>query len=141
MFVASLMFERTLALRLVGSAMRKTNDVRVACYSSGQFCGTRASRDKRMRDIALEWRTMSYSRLLPLLLLPAALTALSQTSLPHPPAAHVVTISPADSRGSEPGIAVNPGNPSQVVAVYQPATVAYSSDGAQTFALADLPPV
>src|SRR5579862_4456892 len=46
MFVASLIFERTLALRLVGSAMRKTNDVRVACYSSGQFCGTRASIDK-----------------------------------------------------------------------------------------------
>jgi hypothetical protein len=36
---------------------------------------------------------------------------------------------------------VNPGNPSQIVAVYQPATVAYSSDGAQTFTLADLPPV
>ena len=27
---------------------------------------------------------------------------------------------------SEPGIAVNPGNPSQIVAVHQPATVAYS---------------
>jgi len=38
-------------------------------------------------------------------------------------------------------IAVNPGNPSQIVAVYQPATVAYSGDGAQTFTLADLPPL
>ena len=54
---------------------------------------------------------------------------------------HVVTISPPDRRGNEPSIAVNPNNPNQVVAVFQPASVAYSNDGAQTFALAELPPV
>jgi hypothetical protein len=54
---------------------------------------------------------------------------------------HVVTISSPDRRGNEPSIAVNPNNPNQVVAVFQPASVAYSNDGAQTFALAELPPV
>ena len=32
-------------------------------------------------------------------------------------------------------------NPNEVVAVYQPATVAYSTDGGQSFTLADLAPV
>ena len=43
--------------------------------------------------------------------------------------------------GSEPSIAVNPKSPNQVVAAFQPATVAYSTDQAQSFAIADLPPV
>ena len=67
--------------------------------------------------------------------------ALAQPSLPRAPGARIVTISPPNSRGNEPGIAVNPRNPKQVVAVYQSATVAYSTDGGETFALAELPPV
>src|SRR5215471_18189272 len=62
-------------------------------------------------------------------------------SLPPAPGRHIVTISPANSRGNEPSIAVNPNNPAQVVAAFQPATVAYSTDGAKTFATAELPVV
>ena len=54
---------------------------------------------------------------------------------------HVVSISEDMERGNEPSIAVNPRNPSQVVAVFQPATVVYSADGGQTFRNAVLPPV
>ena len=61
--------------------------------------------------------------------------------LPRAPGAHVVTISPLDRRGNEPSIAVDPNNPNRVVAVFQPAGVAYSNDGAQTFTLAELPAV
>ena len=62
-------------------------------------------------------------------------------SLPQAPAAHVVTISPATIRANEPSIAVNPNNPNQVIAVFQPAGAAWSTDGAKTFTPADLPPV
>jgi len=68
-------------------------------------------------------------------------TAVSHSQLARAPGAHVVTISPSNVRGTEPAIAVNPGNPSQVVAAFQPATVAYSIDGAQTFTVAELHPV
>ncbi|HKD91132.1 MAG TPA: sialidase family protein [Terriglobales bacterium] len=68
--------------------------------------------------------------------------AVTQTApLPPAPARHIVTISPANSRGNEPSISVNPNNPNQIVAAFQPATIAYSTDGAQTFGTADLPPV
>lgn len=61
----------------------------------------------------------------------------AQSTLPRAPAAHVVTISPPEARGNEPGIAVNPNNPNQVVAVYQGRSrAAYSTDGGQTFTLA-----
>lgn len=82
---------------------------------------------------------MRLSRLLLLALTGYAVYA--QSSLPRAPGAHVVTISPPNTHGSEPSICVNPNNSKQVVAVYQPATVAYSADGGQTFALAELPPV
>ena len=52
-----------------------------------------------------------------------------------------MTISRSDTRGTEPSIAVNPNNANQVIAAFQPATVAYSADGAQTFNVADLPAV
>jgi hypothetical protein len=71
----------------------------------------------------------------------AAVAAFAQTSLPRAPGAHVVTISPPDSYGNEPGITVNPKDPSQVAAVYQGATVAYSTDGGQSFTRPELPPV
>ncbi len=65
----------------------------------------------------------------------------AQSPLARAPGAHIVTISPEGARGNEPSIAVNPGNLNQVVAAYQPAAVAYSTDGGQTFQLAELPPV
>ncbi len=67
--------------------------------------------------------------------------AVAQAPLPPAPGRRIVTISPANSRGNEPSIAVDPNNPSHVVAAFQPATVAYSIDGAQTFTTAELPPV
>src|SRR5215470_16078964 len=70
-----------------------------------------------------------------------AVTLAQTTPLPPAPARHIVTVSPANGRGNEPSIAVNPNNPAQVVAAFQPATVAYSSDGAQTFSTAELPPI
>ena len=67
--------------------------------------------------------------------------ASAQTTLAPAPHRHVTTVSPSDVRANEPSIAVNPNNPNQVVAAFQPAGIAYSTDGAQTFALADLPPI
>jgi hypothetical protein len=66
---------------------------------------------------------------------------LCQAQIPAAPHRRIVTISGENKHGSEPSIAVNPNNPSQVVAVFQPATVAYSTDGAQTFSTTDLPPI
>jgi hypothetical protein len=67
--------------------------------------------------------------------------AFPQSVLPPAPHRHIVTVSPPGSRGNEPSIAVNPNNPKQVVAAFQPATIAYSADGGRTFQTADLPPV
>src|SRR5215472_10732567 len=74
------------------------------------------------------------------LLLVSAL-GLSQSSLPPAPHRHTVVLSPANIHGNEPSIAVNPNNPNQVAAAFQPAGIAYSTDGAQTFELADLPAI
>lgn len=68
-------------------------------------------------------------------------TACAQSQLSRAPHARVVTISPQGIRGTEPSIAVNPANPNQVIAAFQPATIASSSDGAQTFNVVDLPAV
>ena len=67
--------------------------------------------------------------------------AQAQIALPPAPRRHVTTISAGNKSGSEPSIAVNPHNSNQVVAAFQPATIAYSTDSGQTFATADLPPV
>ncbi|HKW17190.1 MAG TPA: sialidase family protein [Terriglobales bacterium] len=75
-----------------------------------------------------------------ILLLPAGLLW-AQTPLPPAPHRQVVTISKPEVRGNEPSIAVNPNNPKQVVAAFQPATVVYTEDSGKTFATADLPPV
>ena len=60
-----------------------------------------------------------------------------------PPLAHIVTVSPDGGHYSEPGIAINPRNPKQIVVVFQggksvqgTATAAYSTDGGETFHLA-----
>src|SRR5215469_82098 len=75
------------------------------------------------------------------MLLVATLAYAQSPALPPAPHRHIVSISPLDVRGNEPSIAVNPRNPSQIVATFQPTTVAYSADGGQTFALADLPAI
>jgi hypothetical protein len=69
--------------------------------------------------------------------LPAQLSAQSSAQLPVPPGAHVVTVSPPEHRGSEPGIAIDTRDPRHIVAVYQPAHAAYSTDSARTFAVAE----
>lgn len=65
----------------------------------------------------------------------------AQSGLPPAPHRHLAMVSPGDIRANEPSVAVNPKNPNQVVAAFQPAGIAYSQDGGQTFALADLPHV
>src|SRR5512146_2780284 len=71
----------------------------------------------------------------------AAGFAAAQSTLPRAPGAHIVAVSPPDSFGNEPSIAVNPNDSRQVVAAFQRATVAYSRDGGVTFTPAELPPV
>jgi hypothetical protein len=68
---------------------------------------------------------------------------LAQAPLPRAPKATVVDISGSGGRATEPGIALNPKNPAQVVAVYQGGAevqglgaAAYSTDAGRTFALA-----
>lgn len=65
----------------------------------------------------------------------------AQTPLAPAPARRVVTVSAPSSHGNEPSIAVDPNNPSRVVAAFQPAAIACSTDGAQTFTTAELPPI
>ncbi|HEY2164040.1 MAG TPA: hypothetical protein VGH04_08625 [Gemmatimonadaceae bacterium] len=43
----------------------------------------------------------------------------AQLSLPRPPGGRVVNVSASELRGNEPGIAVNPHNPAQVVADFR----------------------
>src|SRR5690348_4150635 len=58
-------------------------------------------------------------------------------ALPRPPRARVVTVSTPELRGNEPGIAINPNNPAQIVGVYQgPARAVYSTDSGGTFTTA-----
>src|SRR5579884_4090153 len=68
--------------------------------------------------------------------MPAA--AAAQRSLPRPPGARVVDVSPPDLRGNEPGIALDPRNPSHIVGVFQgPARAVYSTDSCRTFTMAE----
>ncbi|HXW93025.1 MAG TPA: sialidase family protein [Terriglobales bacterium] len=71
------------------------------------------------------------------------MSAMAYAQAPLPPAPHrlIATVSPTEVGANEPSIAVNPNNTNQVVAAFQPAAIAYSTDGGQTFALADLPAV
>jgi BNR repeat-like domain len=55
-----------------------------------------------------------------------------QIRLARAPGAHIVTITPPGETGSEPAIAVNPGNPNQVVGAAG-RWAAYSMDGGRTF--------
>jgi hypothetical protein len=65
--------------------------------------------------------------------LAATLAVHAAAPRPRAPQAHIVTITPAGQTGSEPAIAVNPNNPSQVVAAAGGAWAAYSTDGGETF--------
>ncbi len=71
----------------------------------------------------------------------AGAIASAQAPLAPAPHRHVTTVSPLEVRANEPSIAVNPNNTNQVVAAFQPAGIAYSTDGGQTFTLADLPSI
>ncbi len=63
--------------------------------------------------------------------------AQSVTALPMAPGAQVTTLSAQPGTWSEPGVAVNPFNPKQVVAVFQyVAQAGYSNDAGQTWKLA-----
>src|SRR6516225_7461416 len=58
--------------------------------------------------------------------------------LPKAPRSHVFTLTPTPGNFTEPGIAVNPLNPQQVVAVYQDnAHAAYSTDAGNTWQVAE----
>ncbi|HEX4604230.1 MAG TPA: sialidase family protein [Candidatus Angelobacter sp.] len=58
--------------------------------------------------------------------------------LPPAPRSHLTEITPKPGYFNEPAIAVNPGNPQQLVAAWQvPASVAYSKDGGQTWKVAE----
>jgi hypothetical protein len=69
------------------------------------------------------------------------ISAISQAQIAPAPHRRVLTLSGESKHGSEPSIAVNPNNPNQIVAVFQPATVVYSTDGGRSFLTADLPPI
>ena len=67
-------------------------------------------------------------------ILGAPAVLLAQPMLPRAPGARVVTITDAPGPWSEPGIAVDPRDPSRIVAVYQGAAAgAYSRDSGRTF--------
>lgn len=62
----------------------------------------------------------------------------AKTDLPKAPHGEVFTISPASGYFTEPGIAVNPANPQQIVAVFQDnAHASYSQDAGRTWTLAE----
>src|SRR5215471_19466064 len=71
------------------------------------------------------------------LLILCASSLLAQ-SLPPAPKSHLVDINPKPGFYNEPSIAVNPKNPQQLVVAWQiNASVAYSSDGGQTWTVAE----
>ena len=88
-------------------------------------------------------KAMPYGLLRSLAVGTVSFAAFAQTQLPRAPHAHVVRVSPEGGHYSEPGIAINPNNPNQIVTVFQggaqvegTATAAYSSDAGRTFTLA-----
>jgi hypothetical protein len=68
----------------------------------------------------------------------AATISLAAEDLPRAPQARVFSLTPAPGFFTEPGVAVNPSNPKQVVAVFQDnAHAAYSQDAGQSWRVAD----
>jgi len=71
-----------------------------------------------------------FLRICLVLMLCATAALVCGQDLPQAPQAHVSTLTPTPGYFTEPGVAVNPKNPQQVVAVFQsPAHAAYSRDG------------
>lgn len=68
----------------------------------------------------------------------ASMSKASGEDLPKVPNAQVTTLTPAPGFFTEPGVAVNPANPQQVVAVFQDnAHAAYSQDAGQSWQVAE----
>jgi hypothetical protein len=67
-----------------------------------------------------------------------AQTQPAESSLPAPPVAGVIALTPRPGSFSEPSIALNPANPQQLVAAFQVnAFAAYSRDAGRTWAIAE----
>jgi hypothetical protein len=76
--------------------------------------------------------------LLPFVLFSTIPAFLHGEDLPKAPEAQVFSLTPTPGYFTEPGIAVNPANPQQVVAVFQDnAHAAYSHDGGKTWQVAE----
>jgi hypothetical protein len=68
----------------------------------------------------------------------AGMSKASGEDLPKAPNAQVTTLTPAPGFFTEPGVAVNPANPQQVVAVFQDnAHAAYTQDAGQSWQMAE----
>jgi hypothetical protein len=68
-------------------------------------------------------------------------TVLSAQDLPKVPDAHIFTLTPEPGYFTEPGVAVNPNNPHQVVAVFQDNVhTAWSQDAGRTWTVEDAAP-
>src|SRR5262245_41111528 len=81
---------------------------------------------------------MHFDMKIPALCLLLCVSGLLAQPLPSAPKAHLVDINPKPGFFNEPSIAVNPGNPLQLVVAWQVnASVAYSADGGQTWAVAE----
>jgi Neuraminidase (sialidase) len=78
---------------------------------------------------------MIIARRLPALLASSIATTLAaQSPLPRAPGAHVVTVTATPGPWSEPGIALDPRDPSRIFVVFQgPAAGAYSTDSGRSF--------
>jgi hypothetical protein len=75
---------------------------------------------------------------LALILSLGVLSSAQADDLPKAPQAHVFSLTPEPGYFTEPGIAVNPANPKQVVAVFQDnAHAAYSQDAGNTWSVAE----
>ncbi|HSK43701.1 MAG TPA: hypothetical protein VLA83_07430, partial [Candidatus Binatia bacterium] len=71
------------------------------------------------------------------LLLALHASSLFAQQLPPARKAHIVDVTPKAGYFNEPALAVNPGNPQQLVAAWQVnASAAYSTDGGQTWKVA-----
>ncbi len=75
--------------------------------------------------------------------LAACQTIFAQSTLPRAPGASTVIVSPSGGHYSEPGIAINPKDPSRIVVVYQggaavqgTSNAVYSNDSGRTFTIA-----
>jgi hypothetical protein len=86
-------------------------------------------------------RFFEYSAYIASVLLMTAALVASAEDLPKAPHSEVFTLTPTPGSFTEPGIAVNPANPQQVVAVFQDnAHAAYSQDAGRTWQVEDTSP-